>query len=134
MATVEMVFTCFDCCQTYSGAIEYPGQIDGDEEAALRYITGQRRKDSTKGPICLKCLAHWKKALSKDHMKNCLEISRKRKERIGEVVMIFSQHLRGKKDRPLQGVWIRSDGMFQEIPREARTVRPKHDEWKELKL
>lgn len=133
MATIEMTFTCFDCCQTYSGPVEYTGNQDDDQDAALRYITGKRRKDSQKGPICPKCLKLWRRSLSMDHTEQCLLAAKTRAEKMGQVVMVYSQHLRGK-DKTAQGVWIRSDSAFQEIPREAKSNRPRNDAWKKLDL
>jgi hypothetical protein len=129
MPTTEMLFTCFDCCQTYSGPVDHPHGEDGDEEEALAHITGQPRADQGRGPICPKCLKNMKRQLSRGHFERCMAHAKSRATKEGKTIRIFSQHLRGK-DGTAQGVWICSDGTFQEIPREAKTNRPRSDAWK----
>lgn len=142
MPTTDLVFTCHDCGQTYRGPIEHPGGTDGDKEAATLYITGQRRQDAARGPICPMCLAQWTRALSGDHFDRCLAAAKHREQRAGKPVQVYSQHLRGRSPgndengKPLpgtaQGVWVCSTGRYQEIPREAKTTRPRHDAWKRI--
>lgn len=131
MPATDLVFTCHDCGKTYKGPIEHPAGTDGDEVAATKYITGQRREGSKRGPICPKCLAHWERALSGDHFDQCLAAAKHREGRAGKPVQVYSQHLRGK-DGTAQGVWICSTGRFQEIPREAITTRPRRDAWRRI--
>lgn len=130
MGVTELTFTCFDCCQTYRGPIEHGGP-DGCEDSAYARITGVKRESAGRGPICPKCLALWSRQLSKDHFSLCLAAAKKREERENKTVRIYSQHLHGK-DGQAQGVWISSDGTFQEIPRTAKSNRPRPDGWRRI--
>lgn len=129
MAVTEMNFTCFDCCQRYAGPVEHPGGTDGDEAAALAHITGQPRADHGRGPICPKCLDLWRRRLPRAHFDRCMEAAKHRANKEGKTIRIYTQHLHGKYGTA-QGVWVCSDGTFQEIPREAKSTRPRADAWR----
>ena len=132
MPVTSLTFTCGWCQRTHSGPIEHPSGADGDEAAALAYISGRREMSHRHGPICPACLEAWRRDLDGAHFARCLQATRAREERTGKAVKIYSQHLRGR-DGNAQGVWICSTERFQEIPRSAKTNHPRPDAWRQIR-
>lgn len=128
MGTTHLIFTCADCRMTYNGPIEHGG-ADGDEAKALARITGRRRENGPKGPICPDCLEKWIKALKDDHFKACLEAAKFFETKTNVRAAVFTPHLRGP-DMNKQGTWISSSEHFQTIPAEAKTLTPERSAWK----
>ncbi len=125
MGVTEVSYVCARCGSSYSGRIEHGGP-DGCQESALRRVTG--RTQFGEGPICVPCLDAWLRSLSGEHFARCVDAAKYQESRTGKTGRVYSQHLRGKKG-DAKGVWVDSQGRFQEVPRSAKTINPRPDGW-----